>query len=112
MDGRDFRDYQEAFPGDQAFDYIDSDGRVYDQMGRLPEAAFQNWPVRLESFTDQIRQHIDKVKQVAPQNRGAAIVDLDGMSPSQLADVWDYIDSTIPAEDLEFLIVIGDPARH
>ena len=77
----------------QEIDWVDSEGRAYDQIGN-PRAS-QFWNQQRTNFMNQIDRHIGKADVV--------VLDLTGFTADQIAEVRAHIESLPPAQQAKIV---------
>jgi hypothetical protein len=88
------RDIRPA-PEERDGEYVDSQGRTYDQMG--DPASSRHW--RFDSFSKSINRHLLR-------STDYIVIDLNGFSQEQIAQVKQYLDS-LPESEQAKIIRIG-----
>lgn len=79
-------------------EYIDNQGRTYDQMGDPQTSKYWN-PKNAQQFYAAIRAHLLK-------SINFTVIDLTGFSPESITDITNYVDS-LPEADQAKIIRIG-----
>jgi len=82
---------------DPGYEYVDAQGNTYDQMGHPNASKF--WATQRQRFLDQIRIHLTK-------SADYVVIDLNGFTPEQIAEVSQYVDS-LPEADQARIIRLG-----
>lgn len=82
---------------DPGYEYVDSEGRTYDQMGNPNTSRF--WGTQRAKFLDQINRHL--LKSV-----NYVVIDMTGFTQQQAAAVTQYIDS-LPEAGQARIIKVG-----
>lgn len=77
-------------------EYIDSQGRTYDQMGDPNTSRFWDRPGAPQKFYQAIQDHLTK-------SMDFTVIDLTGFSEQSTADIQQYVDSLPPAQQARIL---------
>jgi hypothetical protein len=77
-------------------EYVDSQGRTYDQMGNPNTSKFWDRPGAPQKFYQAIQDHLSK-------SMDFTVLDLSGFSEQSAADIQAYVDSLSPAEQAKII---------
>lgn len=77
-------------------EYVDSQGRTYDQIGNPAASRFWDRPGAPQRFFDSITDHLNK-------SIDFTLIDLTGFSPQSVADITAWVNSLPPAQQAKIL---------